>query len=464
MRKDKEKPATANRDMSTAGEEGHGAVPLAEAPGDGVRRIGATLRQTREEKGLSIEDVARLTHIRIHHLQSLEAGDIARLPGTTFALGFLRIYSRFLGFPEQEMAARFNEALKLGNAALTTQVFPPPASTSRSRPTRWMVLGGVLTIVALLVAYEQWQGAPGLAIPDWVGTVTDYFTRENPEEDLPRENPPPADGASGLPSSELQEEDPAPQELASAPAGLPESASSAVRDTIFLPSDPEEPPQARPESAPAQPKPQPDQAAPWTPLASSPALASATGSGEPQRNTSFPAPRKREREPQPAPERPAGPEASPPAAPASPAQSASSPPAEPAVESLEAAVVTGAGTESTGRVIVDVKERVWLRIQDSQGGRMRAGTLDPGERLVIPGDGAGYIGRFGNAGGILLWVDGRPMPALGPRGMIARDVDLSAAGLLRRFGMTGGGNPPESANTPETGNTTPGGGDQSEGD
>jgi cytoskeleton protein RodZ len=59
--------------------------------------IGAKLRLIREDKGISLDIVARETNISRHYLESLEADDFDGFPGESYLMGFLRNYAEFLG-------------------------------------------------------------------------------------------------------------------------------------------------------------------------------------------------------------------------------------------------------------------------------------------------------------------------------------------------------------------------------
>ena len=65
--------------------------------------IGAQLRAAREEKGLSLEQVAAETRIPLRHLVAIEAGDFAQLPGRTYAVGFSRTYAKTVGLNQDEV-------------------------------------------------------------------------------------------------------------------------------------------------------------------------------------------------------------------------------------------------------------------------------------------------------------------------------------------------------------------------
>jgi len=66
--------------------------------------IGTQLRVARENKGLSLEQVAAETRIPQRHLVAMEAGDFAKLPGRTYAIGFARTYAKTLGLDQDRIA------------------------------------------------------------------------------------------------------------------------------------------------------------------------------------------------------------------------------------------------------------------------------------------------------------------------------------------------------------------------
>jgi cytoskeletal protein RodZ len=59
--------------------------------------IGQQLRQARQRRNLTLEQVAHATHVRVHYLQALESDDLAAVPSAAQARGFLRIYAGYLG-------------------------------------------------------------------------------------------------------------------------------------------------------------------------------------------------------------------------------------------------------------------------------------------------------------------------------------------------------------------------------
>ncbi len=70
--------------------------------------IGHKLRDARERKGYSIEDVAHDTRIPSTTLRNLENDDYSGFAGTTYARSFLSLYSRHLGIDASEALREFN--------------------------------------------------------------------------------------------------------------------------------------------------------------------------------------------------------------------------------------------------------------------------------------------------------------------------------------------------------------------
>ena len=57
--------------------------------------IGEILKNTRLDKGLSLEQVEEATSIRKIYLAAIETGDYAKIPGDVFTKGIIRTYGNF---------------------------------------------------------------------------------------------------------------------------------------------------------------------------------------------------------------------------------------------------------------------------------------------------------------------------------------------------------------------------------
>jgi cytoskeleton protein RodZ len=138
---------------------------LAEA--DGIfAEVGQKLRSQREVLGLSLEDVERHTHLRLHYLKALEAGDLQSLPSPVQGRGMLNNYASFLGLDTDKLLLRFAEGLQAGLAA-KQDASPRRRSLVIRRPVNEaspvrrllsidLLVGGF--IIIFLVGFLLWGG------------------------------------------------------------------------------------------------------------------------------------------------------------------------------------------------------------------------------------------------------------------------------------------------------------------
>lgn len=74
--------------------------------------IGRMLQGQRELLGLSLEEVEKHTHLRLHYLKALESGSLDALPSPVQGRGMLNNYASFLGMDADQLLLRFAEALQ----------------------------------------------------------------------------------------------------------------------------------------------------------------------------------------------------------------------------------------------------------------------------------------------------------------------------------------------------------------
>lgn len=73
--------------------------------------LGEKLRQAREERGISLTEVAEQTRISPHYLESIERDDYKPLPGGIFNKGFVKSYAKFVNVDEQEALADYSRLI-----------------------------------------------------------------------------------------------------------------------------------------------------------------------------------------------------------------------------------------------------------------------------------------------------------------------------------------------------------------
>jgi cytoskeletal protein RodZ len=72
-----------------------------------MRNISEILKDEREKKGLSLEDVVEKTKIKKNFLTAIETGKFNQLPSESYALGFVKNYAEFLGINQERASALF---------------------------------------------------------------------------------------------------------------------------------------------------------------------------------------------------------------------------------------------------------------------------------------------------------------------------------------------------------------------
>src|SRR4029453_13742624 len=99
-----------------------------------VPTVGERLRAAREEKGLSLEDVAAQTRIPRRHLEAIEAAEWDRLPAPTYTIGFARSNPSFGGLDPTEVADQFRSEMGGQPPSATTAEVFEPADPARTMP------------------------------------------------------------------------------------------------------------------------------------------------------------------------------------------------------------------------------------------------------------------------------------------------------------------------------------------
>jgi len=141
----------------TDGTSGSSVDPRAEA----VRAFGRHLLRERELRGLSPDDVARVTRLAPAVIEAIEAGDPARMPPRGYLVGYLRSYAGAVGLDADDVVLRFQEAAGVDVPEVAPAARPPAVRAPSARapsgrgpavraPSRRLVIAAV--VVALLVA------------------------------------------------------------------------------------------------------------------------------------------------------------------------------------------------------------------------------------------------------------------------------------------------------------------------
>ncbi len=136
--------------------------------------IGQQLREAREARGLSLEDVAAETRIRLEYLEAIENDNFAALPDDVVTRGFVRNFARAVGLdPETLMTALGAPRIEILTAEqfhIESEIDEPLAPSAvpwRRLVSALALVVGVLAVLgALMWLYPQrtvWLERVGLA-------------------------------------------------------------------------------------------------------------------------------------------------------------------------------------------------------------------------------------------------------------------------------------------------------------
>ncbi len=118
--------------------------------------LGLYLRQQRELRGITIEQLASATKINVRILQSLEDDQFKDLPAKPFIRGFVTSYARFIGLDPKELLLRFDDFISrrtlerpVRDAGHSGYAFDRKDS-EQSRTVLWIVMGSFMFVGGVL--------------------------------------------------------------------------------------------------------------------------------------------------------------------------------------------------------------------------------------------------------------------------------------------------------------------------
>ena len=111
--------------------------------------VGEQLRKAREEKKLSLEDVAAQTRIPQRHLASIETADWDSLPAPTYTIGFAKSYAGAVGLDRVEIGNQLREEMGGQRFSSSSADVFEPADPRRTMP-KGLVIGTILAVIVLI--------------------------------------------------------------------------------------------------------------------------------------------------------------------------------------------------------------------------------------------------------------------------------------------------------------------------
>ena len=348
-------------------------------------RVGRLLCERRIKSRYDLSTVGQTLHIRQSFLEAIETGQYHALPGPVYAVGFVRTYAEFLGLDGDEVVRRFRK--ELADLGRTRPLNFPEPLTEGSTPKGGVLLLGAIIAIA---AYAGWYvlSSRDVEVASVVAPVPERL-----EALLGQVAEQPGNTSSSSRPASSASSPSQPFAPTSPPPAPPPAPAADLRGSSAAPL-----PTAEPGASGATASRIDNEAS--APTASLPS-ATVPPSAEPTR---------------PGPETPVPAVASQPAA-----QAAETPPA----------AVPAAQGDAPARIVLHAKADSWVEVRDpGSGAQVAARLLKAGETYPIP-DRPGLRMVTGNAGGLVVVVDGQVAPSLGRDGAVRRGIPLDAD-ILRR--------------------------------
>ena len=328
-----------------------------------MSRTGDYIREAREQRGLTLQQVEEATRIPRYYLEILEGGGDDRLVSDRlYMVHFLRGYAAFLEVEEETLAAQFVRENRQPKAA---EVVPVPERRSRKAAAMTVLVVLLMGGLGVYLHDPTLVGLPGRPAQQTLAPST--------PAPVPAETPAPAEATAPV-------EAPAPVET-TAPVAAPTPAKPPAADdagnSVLQPeaneTDPSEP---RLVAAPATPPPE---------TAPGPGAGAVTTAQEP--------------------------------APSTAADDAAG-----STEARQAAGTAPPDATATHSLTIFAEEKSWLRVWVDDR-RSQDMLLEPGASRTLSAQ-TGFVITFGNAGGVRLTLNGEELPPAGSSGQVVRRFKL----------------------------------------
>lgn len=373
--------------------ESDGADPdsaQAEVDAGGPTTTGGLLKATREALGFDLRDVAEVLRIRYPYLEAIEGDRFDDLPGSTYAVGFVRTYSEHLGLEVSEVVARFRRETDASKYK-PQLVFPAPLVEAK-------VPGGAVLLIAVFLVvliYSSWiyvssQGQTfGSIIPDMQRRIAAITGDGNNDSLSTTETLPIQEATENVEDASAGGSSQVARELKSSVSQSTVTVDAAIAADEQLASKSLATPikEGLESSAGSE-----DRASNAGSTVASVVPGSGTGAGANLEQST---------------------------------EIARLPtlPADLSIASQSQEPVVYGAENSDARIAIEAISDSWVEIKDAEDELLLTRVLRTGDSFLVPNR-PGLTMMTGNAGALRIIVDGDPVQSIGPRGSVRRDVKL----------------------------------------
>lgn len=195
---------------------------------------GETLRQARESNGWSLAEVALKLNLTTTSLGNLEAGAFDKLPGHTFARGYIRAYAKLLGIDQTVLVQEFDQFTGTDSQGSNVHGLGRIEEPVRVSHTILRIVSLLLLIAVIGGGFVWWQDQASQRSKDLTSNAMEHVEVESADGTTqihPLDEPEDQAVAEGqaAPEAPAAAEQPAPEAgTAAATAAVPTPAAPAA--------------------------------------------------------------------------------------------------------------------------------------------------------------------------------------------------------------------------------------------
>ncbi|MEX5553480.1 RodZ domain-containing protein [Pseudomonas pergaminensis] len=194
---------------------------------------GDTLRQARESNGWSLAEVALKLNLTTTSLGNLEAGAFDKLPGHTFARGYIRAYAKLLGIDQAVLVQEFDQFTGTDSQGSNVHGLGRIEEPVRVSHTILRIVSLLLLIAVIGGGFVWWQDQASQRSKDLTSNAMEHVEVESADGTTqihPLDEPEDQAVAEGqaAPEAPLATEQPATESAPAATAAAPAPATPAA--------------------------------------------------------------------------------------------------------------------------------------------------------------------------------------------------------------------------------------------
>jgi hypothetical protein len=116
-----------------------------------MKTVGSILKEARGAKNITLDQAEEATKIRLKFLRAIESDDYSSLPSLSYAKGFVKNYSEYLGLDSSRVLAFFRrQTAEVTRSSLLPKGVSEPIGTSLFQLTPGKFLAGILVVLVLI--------------------------------------------------------------------------------------------------------------------------------------------------------------------------------------------------------------------------------------------------------------------------------------------------------------------------